>query len=91
MKRINIPLFLTVLMSMVGNRTFAYDIAVKNTDGVTIYYNFINNGTELEVTYYELKSDGPYTSDTFVSNAYIDSVVIPESVDYNGKKYSFVA
>ena len=27
----------------------AYDIAVENADGVTIYYNYINNGTELEV------------------------------------------
>ena len=28
----------------------AYDIAAENEDGVTIYYNYINNGTELEVT-----------------------------------------
>lgn len=28
----------------------AYDIAVANADGVTIYYNYSNNGTELEVT-----------------------------------------
>lgn len=28
----------------------AYDIAVTNADGVTIYYNYYNNGTELEVT-----------------------------------------
>lgn len=28
----------------------AYDIAVANADGVTIYYNYINDGTELEVT-----------------------------------------
>ena len=27
-----------------------YDIEVKNADGVTIYYNFINDSTELEVT-----------------------------------------
>ena len=29
---------------------YAYDIAVKNADGVTIFYNYTNNGTELEVT-----------------------------------------
>ena len=27
-----------------------YDIEVKNADGVTIYYNFTNDSTELEVT-----------------------------------------
>ena len=29
----------------------AHDIEVKNADGVTIYYNYINDGTELEVTF----------------------------------------
>ena len=42
---------LTVLMSMVGAKTYAHDIEVQNGDGVTIYYNYINNATELEVTY----------------------------------------
>ena len=32
----------------------AYDIEVKNADGVTIYYNYINDGTELEVTFREI-------------------------------------
>ncbi len=35
-------------MSLVA---YSHDIAVDNYDGVTIYYNIINNGTELEVTY----------------------------------------
>ncbi|MCH5311368.1 MAG: leucine-rich repeat domain-containing protein [Prevotella sp.] len=36
---------------MVGAKAFAYDVAVENEDGKTIYYNYINNSTELEVTY----------------------------------------
>ena len=49
----------------------AYDIAVKNADGVTIYYNYINNGTEVEVT----------TSSKY-NLRYSGSVVIPEEVTY---------
>lgn len=48
----------------------AYDIAVENADGVTIYYNYINDGNELEVTNKGI--DGSYES----------SVVIPEEVTY---------
>ena len=40
---------LIVLVSMLGVKAFAYDIEVKNSDGVTIYYNYINDGKELEV------------------------------------------
>ena len=56
----------TIFMSITVH---AYDIAVKNADGVTIYYNYINNATELEVatsSKYNLKYSG--------------SVVIPEEV-----------
>lgn len=38
-----------ILLSMVGTKTLAYDIAVKNAAGVNIFYNYINEGTELEV------------------------------------------
>lgn len=41
---------LGILLSMVGTKTMAYDIEAKNAKGVTIYYNYINNGTELEVS-----------------------------------------
>lgn len=73
MKKLNITFLLTVLMSMVGANGFAYDIAVSNADGVTIYYDWINNETELEVV------KGPY------KDGLVD---IPNSVTYNGKKYS---
>ncbi len=37
-------LFVLMLLPMVAS---AYDIAVENADGVTIYYNYITDGTEL--------------------------------------------
>ena len=62
---------LAVLMSIASTKAFAYDIAVENADGKTIYYNYYNNGTELEVT----NSDGSYSS-------YSGKIVIPETVTY---------
>jgi len=40
----------SILLSMAGTKALAYNIAVKNADGVTIYYNYINDGKELGVT-----------------------------------------
>ena len=57
----------------------AHDIKVANADGVTIYYNYINNKTELEVTY-----AGSFDN----SAVYTGSIVIPESVTYEGNTYS---
>jgi len=81
MKKLNITFLLTMLMSMVGLNASAHDIEVKNAEGVTIYYNYINNSTELAVTY-----RGSYSSS--YSNEYMGNVVIPESVTYNGNIYS---
>ena len=68
MKHLQITFMLTVLMSMVGTKAFAYDIAVENSDGVTICYNYINDGTELEVV---------------AGDQYYSGVVnIPETVTY---------
>ena len=53
----------------------AHDIEVKNSDDVTIYYNYINDGTELEVTY-QGSSYSTYTGE------YQGNVVIPEEVTY---------
>ena len=61
----------SILLSMFGTKTMAYDIAVENADGVTIYYNYINNRTELEVTY-----------ETTSFSSYSGSVVIPEEITY---------
>jgi len=65
-------LFAMILLPLVAS---AHDIEVKNADGVTIYYNYINDGTELEVTY-----QGRY-SDSY-SNEYQGNVAIPEEVSY---------
>ena len=53
----------------------AHDIAVKNADGVTIYYKYTNNGTELAVTY-------PGSTFDSYSNGYTGNVVIPDEVTY---------
>ncbi len=66
---------LTVLMSMTGAKVFAYDIAVANSDNVTIYYEWTNNNKELAVCYHDS------------SNEYTGNVVIPGSVEYAGKNY----
>ena len=64
-KRINI----FVLLSMIGVKAFTQDFSVANSDGITIFYNYINNGQELEVT----KGRG-YN--------YSGDIVIPEDVTY---------
>ena len=81
MKNLNITFLLTVLMSMVGAKAFAHDIEVENADGKTIYYKWINNRTELTVSY-----KGSYSNDYY--NEYTGNIVIPKSVTYNGNTYS---
>ena len=65
-------LLVMMLLSMVAS---AHDIEVQNADGVTIYYNYINNYTELAVTF-----RGNYYYD--YSNRYTGNVVIPEEVTF---------
>ena len=65
-------LLVMVLLPLVAS---AHHIEVKNADGVTIYYNYINNGTELMVTF-----GGSYY-DSY-SNEYQGNVAIPEEVTY---------
>ena len=77
-RNLKIKILFAVFMSMVGAKSFAHDFEVKNADGVTIYYNYINNSTELEVTYRGLS----------YSNTYTGNVVIPSEVTYNNKTYS---
>ena len=75
MKQNVLSVLFIMLMSMVGVKAYAYDIAVENDDGVTIYYNYINNGTELEVTY----GYGYY---------YSGNINIPETVTYMNRTRS---
>ena len=67
-------LFLSTLLLALPLLASAYDIAVENADGVTIYYNYYNSGTELEVTY----KNSNYRSYSGVVN-------IPEEVTYMGR------
>ena len=61
-----------ILLPLVAS---AHDIEVQNADNVTIYYNYINNGTELEVTFLG------NTYDSY-SDVYQGNVAIPEEVTY---------
>ena len=65
-------LFAMILLPLV---VCAHDIEVKNADGKTIYYNYINNGTELEVTFRGDRYDS-------YSKEYQGNVAIPEEVTY---------
>ena len=58
--------WVAMALCAVGSTALAYDIAVMNGDGVTIYYNYINNNRELEVS----------------SGTYSGAVAIPERVVY---------
>ena len=65
-------LLVMILLPMVAS---AHDIEVQNADGVTIYYNYINDGKELAVTF----CGDWYDS---YSNEYQGNVAIPEEVTY---------
>lgn len=80
------PLLLSLLVGLIGvvpNAVLAHDIEVTNGDGVTMYYVWTNNQTELAVS---------YRGDNFIanSNRYTGHVVIPETVTYNGNTYPVI-
>ena len=76
-----VRVLMTTLICMICCNISAHDIAAVNANGMTIYYNWINEKTELEVTY----PSRP------ISSTYAGDVVIPESVEYEGKKYPVTA
>lgn len=63
-----------LFLCMTGDNAMAYDIKV---DG--IYYNYINDGKELEVTY------GYYSDYSGYSGYEVTSLSIPETVTYSGR------
>ncbi len=75
-----LTILFAVLLSMAFTKAFAYDIAVANSDGVTIYYNYINSGTELEVTYLYNNPNN--------KEIYKGVVNIPEEVTYMNRTRS---
>lgn len=68
---------LVFMMMSLALTVGAHDIEVKNADDVTIYYNYINEGTELEVTFRGESYAGYYE--------YSGNVVIPDEVNYMGR------
>ena len=80
MKHLKLTFLLTALLSAVGANVFAHDIEVANADGVTIYYVWTNDKTELAVSYRGSNYSNYY-------DRYSGTVTIPESATYNGKSY----
>lgn len=78
MKKSNIIILLIILMGIINTKALAHDIEVVNADGKTIYYVWANNKTELSVS---------YIGKDYRNSNYSGSIVIPESIDYNGKTY----
>ena len=81
-KPLRIVILLTMLLSIVGMKAFAYDIEVVNTDGMTFFFDIINNGTELSVT-----NRGGTNVEMRRNPCYSGDVAIPPLVTYNGIEY----
>lgn len=83
-----------ILASLIHVNTYAYDIEIENEDGIIIYYNYINDGKELQVTarhFVSYDSDGNptggKTSRRICSTGYkdVDILRIPSEVTYMGR------
>ena len=85
MKTMKKCILFVLLLSMFGVSASAndYDFSAENADGVTIYYNFTNDGQGVAVTC--RYSSLAYSSD------YRGKVVIPEEVTYQGKALKVTA
>jgi len=75
--KIQLLLLTMILLPLVAS---AHDIEVKNANGVTIYYRYINNHKELAVTY----RGNSYNT---YSNEYQGNVDIPGEVTYKNEIY----
>ena len=85
MKQVYLSFFALVFALFISANVFAHDIEVKNADGVTIYYKWINDSTELAVGYHTASAgSGSY----YTYHDYTGNVAIPESVFYNGTTYN---
>ena len=77
--RIFLSVLPALLLSLASTTAYAHRVEAVNAQGVTIYYNYKSNGTELEVTY-QGSSSNQY-------NKYSGEIVIPEFVTDNGTTY----
>ena len=64
----------TILM-LISLSAFTHDIEVANGDGITIYYNYINDGKELTVSFRGTTNIAYYEE-------YSGNIVIPEEVTF---------
>ena len=85
MKQSRLTILLFMLTNMICNHMYAYDFySIYN--GVTIYYNRINNNTELEVTYKECdRSNQPIK---YLGYENINSITIPQVVTHGSQQYN---
>ena len=81
MKHYYLSFFIATLMSMACNMASAHDIAVANSDGKTIFYDYNSDVTSVSVTYKGNSRDDYY-------GEYTGDIVIPETVTYSGQTYS---
>lgn len=80
MRRLYLYFMFSFLVSMISISASAYNLAVENEDGMTVYYNFTSDGTGLAVTYNDING-----------NNYSGNVVIPDEVIYEETSYNVVA
>ncbi len=71
--------FLTFILGITST-SFAYDFEVPNEEGITLYYSWINNKTELAVTN---SGTGPYDFSELDSG----KLIIPDKVRYHRRPY----
>ena len=81
MKKNNFRMLAMMLLSMMAINVSAHDIEVANADGVTIYYNYSDDGRELYVTFRGEKIDS-------YNGEYSGNVVIPDEVTYILKPFT---
>lgn len=73
MKHIKFTFLFAVLISVAIIKVVASDITTKNEVGIKCYYNFINDGKELELS--------------SATTEYGKDLVIPDSIQYKGNYY----
>ena len=76
MKRQYYVFLLTSILFQVGLETFAWDFRIQNDEGIMLYYNYINDGKELELTY-----DTFYGESEYYSNK-LETIKVPSEVVY---------
>lgn len=81
MKQSNFIILLSVLLNIISTKASAEHFSVKNSDGITIYYE-ISKDLEVSVSSFQSSS---YPND---KKKYSGRIVIPESVIYEGKSYA---